>query len=510
MSERWPTAIWAAGGLLFAVLATANAGGYRYGASDQAFSIPAIVRALNPAAFPRDAALIDSQSRLTIFDEAAAAIVRVTGVSLDTVFIAGYLSTVALLWIALLLIGSRLFPSPWCSVALGAIVTLRHRIPRTSVNSYEPYFYPRMLAFAIGALAVASVLHRRPWIAALLAVASAAVHPTTGLWFMVLIGVAMVVLDPLARRLATVGAVVAAGAAVWAVASGPFASSMTVMDADWLAAVASKDSLFATAWPAWAWIANLALPAVLWWVHRRRTAQGTATDEDAALVWGALALVALFLLTLPGVAMRWALPTEFQVSRIFWLVDFLVAVYLVAWAGEHFTRAGLRHVVRAVAVGLLLLSAGRAAYVMLVEFPDRPLFQVHLRQTPWQEAMDWLKQQPLGIHVYADPGHATKYGTSVRVAAERDVFLEETKDSAMAIYSRGVAARVLERRLLIAMAQLTRGRDIFSPDFVRQLTSHYGVDYVVTEDTLPLRLAYSNSQFHIYALEPEAPEPHTQ
>src|SRR5262245_21400590 len=147
---------------------------------------------------------------------------------------------------------------------------------------------------------------------------------------------------------------------------------------------------------------------------------------------------------------------------------------------------------------------------MLVEFPDRPLFQVHLRQTPWQDAMNWLKQQPLGIHVYADPGHATKYGTSVRVAAERDVFLEETKDSAMAIYSRDVAGRVLERRLLIALARLARGRDIFAPDFVRQLTGHYGVDYVVTEDTLPLTLVYSNSQFHIYALKSEARVPHAQ
>ena len=50
----------AAGGLLFLVLATANGGGYRYGVSDQAFWIPAAVRALQPASFPRDAGLIDA------------------------------------------------------------------------------------------------------------------------------------------------------------------------------------------------------------------------------------------------------------------------------------------------------------------------------------------------------------------------------------------------------------------------------------------------------------------
>ena len=37
----------------------------------------------------------------------------------------------------------------------GAAFTLRHRIPRTSANSFEPYFHPRMLAFGIGLLAVA-------------------------------------------------------------------------------------------------------------------------------------------------------------------------------------------------------------------------------------------------------------------------------------------------------------------------------------------------------------------
>ena len=59
--------------------------------------------------------------------------------------------------------------------------------------------------------------------------------------------------------------------------------------------------------------------------------------------------------------------------------------------------------------------------------------------------MRWLARQPADVHVLADPGHAWKYGTSVRVAAERDVLLEEVKDSALAIYSRDVAVRVVER-----------------------------------------------------------------
>ena len=77
--QRWPPVAWAAGGLLFVMLATANGAGYRYGTSDQAFYIPAIIRALNPASFPRDAALIDAQGRLMVIDEIVAALVSVTG-----------------------------------------------------------------------------------------------------------------------------------------------------------------------------------------------------------------------------------------------------------------------------------------------------------------------------------------------------------------------------------------------------------------------------------------------
>ena len=51
-----------------------------------------------------------------------------------------------------------------------------------------------------------------------------------------------------------------------------------------------------------AWMANLGLLAALWIAHQARVRRGTATPQDAALAWGATALVALFLMTLPAVA----------------------------------------------------------------------------------------------------------------------------------------------------------------------------------------------------------------
>jgi hypothetical protein len=480
--------------VLFAVLATANAAGYRYGASDQAFYIPVVTRALDPQAFPRDAALIDAQGRLMVGDELLAGAVRLTGLPLPLVFFAAYLLSLALIWAALALIGGRVYRHRWTTFALAAAFTLRHRIPRTSANSFEPYVHPRMLAFAFGALAIAAVLRRRAWLAIALVAAAAVIHVTTAIWFAVLIGVALAILDATLRKLALAGLAAALLFLAWATTAGPLAASLARMDGLWLQAVASKDSLFANEWPLWAWLANLALLGILWATHRWRLRRRLASAEDGALVWGATALVGLFLVTLPAVAAHLAFPVQLQISRVFWMVDFLATVYLLSVIESLPRPAHQRAIARLAAVLLVAVSVGRGAYVMLVEHPERGLFDLALPDTPWQDAMNWIAQRPLQVHELADPGHAWKYGTSVRVSASRDVFLEEVKDSAMAIYSHDVAVRVVERTAAIGdFGALTADR-------ARALAGQYQLDYLVTPAELPLPLAYRNGQFRIYSL----------
>ena len=490
---------WPALGLFFAVLATANGAGYRYGVSDQAFYVPAVTRALHADAFPRDASLIDAQARLMSVDEAAAAIVRATGLPPEVVFVLGYVFSLALIWMGIVLIGRHMYRSPWLTVALGAAFTLRHRIPRTSANSFEPYFHPRMLAFGIGILALAAVLKQWRWTSIALVAAAAVVHITTALWFAVLIGTALVLLDRRMRRIGAASAAVALALGVWALLAGALRESMTIMDDVWLSAVATKDSLFASDWPLWVWVANLALPCAVWIAYVVRRSRGMATAEDRAVVWGATALVALFLATLPLVAMRVAVPVQLQISRVFWLLDFVALVYLL---GLFERQPGSRpdgprpgvSVAFVCALVLAVASVARGTYIMLVERPDRALFSVRLPDTAWEEAMRWLASSPRAVHVLADPGHAWKYGTSVRVSAERDVFLEDVKDSAIAIYSRDVAVRVVERIGAIGdFSALTAAR-------ARELAHRYDLDYLVTDVELPLPEQYRNAQFRIYAL----------
>ena len=223
-----------------------------------------------------------------------------------------------------------------------------------------------------------------------------------------------------------------------------------------------------------------------------RASRGHSTNEDLALAWGATALVALFLLTLPLVAARVALPVQFQISRVFWLIDFLATVYLIGVVADRPDRR-TRAVVAAVV--LVTLAVGRGAYVMFVERPERALFERRAVESPWQDTMRWIQGQPRDAHVLADPGHAWKYGTSVRVAAERDVFLEEVKDSAFAIYSRDVAIRVVDRTRAVGdFSALTAER-------ARALARQYDLDFLITEADLPLPVLYRNVQFRVYALQ---------
>ena len=498
-----------AGFLAFLILATANGAGYRYGVSDGAAYVPAVMLAENPAAFPRDAPLIRTQGQFFVVDEVLALIGRVTGASMESRFLAAYLVAVAVVWIGVIWIGSALYgreaPRPersaphltglWLTIALAAVVTLRHHIPRTSTNSLEPYFHPRLLAFGLGIIAVAAFLRHRNVMAVALVGLAAICHGTTALWFAIVIGTSLMVVDRRWRVPGFVGGAATLAMLAWAMTAGPLRMAASSMDATWIDALGGRNFIFANEWPLWAWAANVGLLGALWVAHYVRLRRGTASARDAGLVWGATALVALFLVTLPLVTAHVALAVQFQFSRVFWVVDFLAALYVLAAAGEALRRTR----VLTLAVVLLTASVARATYIMWSEHPERRLFQVSLVSSPWMDAMHWIASQPLNVHVVAAPDHAFKYGVSVRVAACRDVLLEDDKDSAVAMYSRPIAERVVERRKALAdFSSLT-------PASALELATRFGVDYLVTEAALPLREVYRNAQLRIYALKPAGP-----
>ena len=480
------------GAIAFALVATANSGGYRFGISDQAYYEPAVAKGVNVDLFPRDSALLDVQSRYLGSVHLLAAIARMTGAGLPALFLAAYAMTMAGLFAASVLLARRLGLSWWAVATFLLLLTLRHRIAKTGANSLEGYMHPRMMAFVCGVAASAALLRARLWWAAIWTALAAFMHPTTGIWFAVMLGAGAAAARPAWRRMFLIGGLVAAVLVLWLLMAGPLGGRLRIMDADWLAVLADKDYLFPTAWPAYAWLLNLAYPVVLLLSYRERRARGAIVAGEGALVAGLMALVALFLISVPLAAARLALAVQLQINRIFWLTDFFTMAYLAWWLIDRAPNAR-RQIAIAVVIGALAI--GRGAYVLRVE-ADRTLVQPSLPQTTWIEALSWLDTQPTSWFVLADAGHAWKYGVSVRVGAHRDTLLELGKDSSMAMYDRDVAMRVKERASALA------DFDGLDAAGFRALASRFGLDVLVDRRTraLALPVLHQNADFAVYDL----------
>ena len=485
----------AGGALLFAVLATANSGGYRYGISDQAFYVPAVVRAADPEAYPRDRPLIDAQAALMWSDEILAAVSRVTGLDLPAVHFGLYLATMIALGAAAIALARALNGSWWMAATLAVLLTFRHRIARTGANSLEGYAHPRMLAFALGALALACALRARWGWTAMLVAGAAVFHTTTAIWFALLVAATAFFARPDWRRwMVGLGVAGVAAAAVIAVQGSGLAARFVRMDDAWLQALQDKDYLFPTGWPVYAWVLNLAYLPIIVLIHRRRRALGVDAPAERAVIAGLAVLLAFFLVSVPLTAWKLALAVQLQVTRVFWLLDLTTLAYVAWWLSDTPRRHQLQ-VRAAVLTILLLFSGGRGVYLVAVA-QDRDLVQMRVPHGPWLDTMEWLRTQPKGWHVVADPGHAWKYGVAVRLAAERDTLLESGKDTALAMYDRSVAMRVVER------ASALGDFDRLTASDARALGRRFAADVLVAERRHPIDLPvlYQNERFVVYDL----------
>jgi len=426
-----------------------------------------------------------------LYDDAIAAFVRATGLPVPIVFFGGYLGGLALLFGAIIAIGRAMYNTWLGVVMLATLLTLRHRITQTGANSLESYFQPRMLAFSLGAWAVAMYLRGRAAVSLALLACAFAVHPTTAMWFALWIGVALFVAERAWRVPLAALSVAAGSAAAWAVTLGPMRANLARMDPIWASAMAGKDYIFPSDWNTAFWFVNLSYLAVVWAVYALRRRHRVAHVREAGLVAGAAALVAFFLMSVPFMRAGVALALQLQTSRVFWMLDFLAAIYL-AWL---FAEAPRSMTVRRAACAIALAAAiGRGVFVWGNEHAGNAIAEIRFPQDNWTDAMQWIANTPPDTHVLADPGHAWKYGSSVRVAGERDVYIEEVKDLALALYSRDVAIEALRR------IDDARGFDAFTPEQLRALAARYDLDYLVVERDIELPVAYRNAQFRVYSL----------
>ncbi len=476
----------------FSVAATANSGGYRYGASDQAFYTVAVLKQLHPDYFPRDTPLIRAESRFMASDRIIAGVSSALHVDLPPLYLTLYALTLVLLFGGAIAFGRAAGFSSWALAAFAVLLTFRHQITHTAANSLEGYMHPRMLAFAIGVWALACVVRMRYGRAMAWTILATCWHPTTGVWFGLVVGVAAVAGSPRWRPWLGAAAALAVCAAAWALVAGPLAGRLVVMDPAWLKVLEDKDYLFPHEWPLSAWAINLATAAAAGLIYRRRVTRGVATPGEGPFLLGLCALLAVLLVALPFTTMRIALAVQLQATRVFWVIDFAAAAYIAWWLVDD---AGRSHARWRVAIVVLLAAASTARGVYLLS-QDRHLVSVTFPQSPWVDVLQFLRTQPVDTFVLADPMHAWRYGLSARLVAERDTFVEIGKDSALAMYDRDIAMRVGER--LAAAADF----GAMTAPQIQALGRRYGLTVVVVELARPLALPelYRNKEFVVYKL----------
>jgi len=480
--------------LPFLLLATANSAGYRYGASDQAFYTPAMMQRIEPSLFPRDTPLLNAQSRLTLADDTIGVMAKLTGANLPALLAVLYGVTLALLAFGVLRIGAAIYDARWTPFALLAAVSLRHAIAKSGTNTLEGYFHPRQLAFALGAIGVYAFLRGRYVLVLTLLAVAAMLHPTTTLWFAIWLSAAAFVAEPRWRPAIAGAAVVALPLAWWAFSAGPLAGRLVRMDPEWLAAIADKDYLFPLRWPLYAWALNAGYVAAIVLVWRARRSAGLLRDRETALVAGCLSLLAVFAAALAFQSRAIALAVQLQPARIFWMLDFMAVVYLVWLLAEGGRRTPAVSRAAVVAGVLTFASVARGLYIMQVEFPDRPLAEIGIRDDDWGRAMAWARATDVSTGWLAHPLHAARYGTSVRVAGARDVFVEALKDSALGMYDRAIAMRTRDR-----LAQLD-DFDRLTAERARELGAAADLDFLITEAALELPVAFQSGPLRVYRL----------
>ena len=280
--------------------------------------------------------------------------------------------------------------------------------------------------------------------------------------------------------------------------AGAFREQLAVMSPLWTTLLESKDYLLASQWPMMTWFANLGLAGVIAAAYDYRRSLGLTTGREDGLVAGCLGLLVLFLLSVPFASVGIALVVQLQLGRIFWLLDVVAIAYAVWFVVERpgpTAAAPARLHLRRLAVAVIVLaSLVRGSYVMLVERSDHALVEIDLPASQWKDVMQWAGERPVGTNFLVDPGHAWRYGSSVRAASGRDVYLESVKDIGIAIYSRAMAARVSSR-----IADLGEFAAL-EPAHARWLAERHDLDYLITEHDIALPLVHREGRFAVYDL----------
>ncbi len=450
--------------------------GYHLGVDDGEIYIPAIRKLLHPGSYPYATEFFLSHERFSMFAPLVAWSARLTHLSTDWAAFLWYLVTLFATFTACWMLAGVCFRSSrarWCAVLLMACVMT---MPATNTGLFlvDPYLTARSFSTPLTLFALVALLKHRYWVAALITLATAAIHPQMAAYL-----VFLAIVLWLAQRWRPAAERQTAAPAFLLML--PLDFKFGIAPQPYREALYARDFYFLSTWTWYQWLGLLAPLAFLVWFARGRLR--ATTPEFARL---SLALVPFGVASILGGAVlgfshQLDMYARLQPLRCFHLIT-LVFILLFAGVIGEYAAKGRVWVIPALGIPLAagMFLVGRATYPhsAQIEFPGRTT-----SSNDWVNALLWIKNNTPPDAVFAvDSRYFIVPGVDVhgfRAVSGHAALADYFKDSgAVAIFP--ALAPAWKR-----MSDATYGLNHFTEqDFVR-LAHEYPVDWTIIHGAAP-------------------------
>ncbi len=449
--------------------------GYHLGVEDAEIFIPAAAKHIHPELYPFGAEFFQSHASLSLFGHVLAVTAWLTHLSADATVFLSYLATLFAMLVACWMLAALCFsskPARWAAVlAVTAAITMP--AANTGLPLMDPYLTARSFSTPLTVFALTAFLSRRSFLAGLLAIVTALVHPQMAVYLLLLFAVLWG-----AERIAPTATQFPAAAMV-AILPGGF--HLAPAQGPYREALYARDYFFLHNWTWYDWLGLIAPLAILAWFWRRPP-RGT-TPAFARLCRGLIpfGLVAILAAALISSSHVFDMYARLQPLRCFHLITVAFLVLLSGVAGEFLAKGG-RWIFPAICVGVatLMFIVARATY------PASPQIEWPWMQSSsnaWVNTLLWIRHNTPSDAVFAvdsryfnDPG-VDKHG-----------FRAISRRSALADYFKDSGAVALFPSLAVEWKQqtdATYGLNRFTAADFARLAERYPVTWTVIHGIAP-------------------------
>lgn len=449
--------------------------GYHLGVEDGEIYVPAIRKLLHPNLYPYATEFFLSHERLSMFAPLVAASARLFHLPTDWAAFLWYLITLFATFTACWLVAETCFRSArarWCSVLVFASV-MTMPATNTGLLLVDPYITARSFSTPLTIFALVALIRRRFWLAALLTLATASIHPQMAAYLVFLAAVLWIMerRQPSSLRLA----------APAFLAILPTGFHLGVAPQPYREALYSRDFFFLSTWTWYHWLGLLAPLAFLWWFARGRLRN--TTPEFARL---SLALVPFGIVSiLAGLAIstshEFDMYVRLQPLRCFHLITILFIVLLAGVFGEYAAKGR----VWAIPALCLPLTAGMFC-VARATYPNSPQVEFPGRTTSpndWVNALLWIKHNTPRNAVFAvDSRYFLVPGVDVhgfRAVSGRTALADYFKDGGAVSIFPALAPEWKQ------MTDATYNLNHFTAADFERLARQYPVDWTIVHGPAP-------------------------